>query len=121
MPALVLPKERQSMFTLETHLLQTLASVPEGDGTMLDNTLVLWLSEFGDGDGHASNNLPTVLAGNVCGRLNKGQHLDHTGRSVGDLNTTILNGLGFDDQTFGYVDESWDGPTVTGPLDGVLT
>ena len=103
-----------------TYLLQQLASIPEGDGTMLDNTLVVWLSEFGDGDGHNSINLPTVLAGNVCGRVNTGQHLDHTGRAIGDLNTTILHAFGYDDPTFGFIDELWNGPTVTGPLSGVL-
>ncbi|MEM6991943.1 MAG: DUF1552 domain-containing protein [Myxococcota bacterium] len=102
------------------YLLQQLASIPEGDGTMLDNTLVLWLSEFGDGNGHNSQNLPAVLAGNVCGRVNTGQHLDHTDRSVGDLGTTVLNAFGFDDERFGYLGETYEGPTVTGALPGVL-
>ena len=102
------------------YLLQQLASIPEGDGTMLDNTLVLWLSEFGDGNGHNSQNLPAVLGGNICGRVNTGQHLDHSDRSVGDLGTTVLNAFGFDDETYGYLGETYEGPTVTGPLPGVL-
>ncbi len=102
------------------YLLQQLASVPEGDGTMLDNTLVLWLSEFGDGDGHNSRNLPTVLAGNVCGNIATGQHLDHTDRTIGDLCTTILQAFEYDDPTFGFQGEVWDGPTVSGPLSGIL-
>ncbi len=102
------------------YLLQQLASIPEGDGTMLDNTLVLWLSEFGDGDGHNSRNLPAIIGGNVCGQIDSGQHLDHTDRSIGDLNTTILHAMGYDDPTFGFVHDVWDGPTVSGPLPGVL-
>ena len=102
------------------HLLQQLASVPEGDGTMLDNTLVVWMSEFGDGQAHATNDLPVILAGSACGRVNTGLHIDHTGRTTGDLHTTILHAFGGDDPTFGYVGETWSGPTVSGPLDGVL-
>lgn len=102
------------------YLLQQLASIPEGDGTMLDNTVVLWLSEFGDGDGHGSQNLPAVLAGNACGRIQTGQHLDHTDRSIGDLCTTILQAFGDDDASFGFEHEAYHGPTVTGPLEGIL-
>lgn len=103
------------------YLLQALASVPEGDGTMLDNTLVLWLSEFGDGDGHNSQNLPAILAGNVCGNLDVGKHVDHEDRTVGDLGTTILQLFGYDDETFGHVGETpWQGPTNNGPLSGIM-
>ena len=102
------------------YLLQRLASIPEGDGTMLDNTVVLWLSEFGDGDGHGSQNLPAVIAGSGCGRIATGQHLDHTDRTVGDLCTTILHAFGHDDPTFGLLHEAYFGPTVTGPLEGIL-
>ncbi len=43
-------------------LLGALDAVPEGDGTMLDHTLILWTSELGDG-AHGLKHLPVVLAG----------------------------------------------------------
>ena len=45
------------------YLLKKLAETPEGDGTLLDNTQVLYASNLGDGSAHASNNLPILLAG----------------------------------------------------------
>jgi hypothetical protein len=83
-------------------LLSQLGSVNEGSGTLLDNTLVLWLSEFGDGGTHDTRNLPVVLAGGLGGRLKTGRHLAFGGRSHNDLHTTILNLFGGSDQSFGY-------------------
>lgn len=49
-------------------LLMALDAVPEGDGTMLDNTLVLWVSEIGDG-AHGFRNWSAVVAGQSAGPL----------------------------------------------------
>ena len=43
-------------------LLDALAAIPEGEGTLLDNTLVVWVSELGNGE-HAYETWPVVLAG----------------------------------------------------------
>jgi hypothetical protein len=43
-------------------LLDALAAIPEGDGTLLDNTLVVWVSELGNGE-HAFETWPVVIAG----------------------------------------------------------
>ena len=52
--------------------LSDLDSVPEGDGTMLDQTTVVLGSNFGDASNHTCNNLPMVVAG---GGLEHHQHL----------------------------------------------
>lgn len=83
------------------YLLGELEKVPEGDGTMLDNTVVLWVSEFSESDGHRCNDLLWLLAGNVGGFLKQGQVLKMNGRSVSDVHTTIGNAFGIADQTFG--------------------
>ena len=44
-------------------LINTLNSIPEGAGTMLDNTIVLWSTIFSDPNNHVPNNIPFVLAG----------------------------------------------------------
>jgi hypothetical protein len=84
------------------YLLAQLDSVNEGTGTLLDNTLVLWLSEFGDGGAHDTRNLPVVLAGGLGGRLKTGRHLAFGNRSHNDLFTTILQLFGGTDVTFGH-------------------
>ena len=74
-------------------LMERLESIPEGDGTMLDNTLIVWLSEFGDGGAHDVTNLPILLAGGVGG-LRHGQHIRATGKTTGDLYTSSFRLFG---------------------------
>lgn len=57
------------------YLVNRLASEPELGGTMLDNTLVLWVDSLSDGGGHSVNRLPMILAGNVGKRLKQGRHI----------------------------------------------
>lgn len=66
--------------SLFARLLQNLDQIDDGDGTALDNTLVMWISDFGHGGGHASDNIPIVLAGNVGGAT-LGRHANF---AVGD-------------------------------------
>lgn len=54
------------------NLLADLHAVGEQDGTLLDNTVVLYGSNFGDANKHTTDNMPVIAAG---GRLKHGQHL----------------------------------------------
>jgi hypothetical protein len=83
------------------YLLGKLDSIPEGNGTMLDNTAVLWASEFGDSNGHKNENLMWLLMGNVAGQLRSGRILNCGGRSVSDLHTSLCNLYGIADTSFG--------------------
>lgn len=83
------------------YLLNALDSIPEGNGTLLDNTLVLSLSDHGDAAYHYTWDLPVILAGGAGGALKTGRHLDVPGTSNNDLLVSILNILGYDDKTFG--------------------
>jgi len=83
-------------------LLDRLEAVKEGNGTMLDSTAVLWVSEFGESNGHASNNLLWLLAGNLGGQLKTGQVLDLGGDApINNLFVTLQNAFGIADTTFG--------------------
>lgn len=62
------------------YLMWALETTPEGGGTMLDNTLIVMCSEVSDG-GHATDNMPFVLAGNVGGALKMGRYVDVRGSS----------------------------------------
>jgi hypothetical protein len=57
------------------YLMTRLASVQEGSGTALDNTLILWGNELGDAAGHMNVRVPTVLAGGAGGRFRMGRFL----------------------------------------------
>ena len=83
------------------YLLGKLNAVPEGSGTMLDNTVVLWASEFGESNGHSGDNLLWLLMGNAAGYFRQGRILDCGGKSVNDLHTSLCNAFGIADKTFG--------------------
>ncbi len=79
-------------------LISRLKSIPEGDGTLLDNTIVLWMSEFGDGGGHDVRDLPVVLFG---GPIRKGEHLDMRGRTNQELMIGLAERFGLSLPTVG--------------------
>lgn len=83
------------------YLMGKLQGTPEGTGTMLDNTLVLWVSEFSEGNGHKSDKLLWLLMGNSGGYFKQGRVLDVGGRSTSDVHTSLLNAFGIPDKTFG--------------------
>jgi len=83
------------------YLLGKLQSIPEGGGNMLDNTVVLWVSEFSDCNGHAANNLMWLLMGNANGYFKQGRVLNVTGRGTNDLHASIQNAFGISDSIFG--------------------
>jgi hypothetical protein len=60
---------------LFAHLLQKLDSMPEGNGTVLDNTMLVYGSGIGDGDRHNHDDLPIILAGKGGGTIQSGRHL----------------------------------------------
>ncbi len=83
------------------YLLGQLQMAEEGAGSMLDNTVVLWVSEFSDSNGHRANDLLWLLMGNAGGFFKPGQVLPMAGRSVNDLHATIAKGFGSADAKFG--------------------
>ncbi len=67
------------------YLLGRMESVKEGEGTLLDHSMILFASGFRDGNRHDPHNLPLVLAGRAGGALQPGRHL------VFDKNTPLSN------------------------------
>ena len=57
-------------------LVHLVDSIKEGDRTMLDNSMVMWLPELADGNAHNNNNLPIVIAGSAGGYLKQGQSIN---------------------------------------------
>lgn len=105
---------RQTWYCEEfAYLLGQLASVPEGDVTMLDHTIILWVNELAQGNTHSHDRMPFVLAGSGGGYLRTGRYLNYGGASHNDLLVSLLNAFGLPDQTFGHPD------FCTGPLSGL--
>ena len=72
------------------YMVKKMHSLREGDGTLLDNCIMMWGSGLEDGDRHTRANLPFILAGKGGGSLHTGRFLpDETGNQ-GDLLTTLL-------------------------------
>jgi Protein of unknown function (DUF1552) len=61
--------------------LTKLAAIPDGDGSILDHSIILYGSNMSNSDRHNQFPLPTAIVGGGCGKLKGGQHLrypDHT-------------------------------------------
>lgn len=115
---------RQWRMGLVARILDGLDKIPEGNGTMLDNSVVLCTSEFSDGSVHSSSDLPILLAGSGGGYFKTGRHLVYetpdpdnsyaTRSSTHNLFTSILHAFDQTDAHFGSTHA-----TFTGPLPGL--
>src|SRR5258708_23581934 len=57
------------------YLLEKMRSTPDGDGTLLDHSMILYGSSISDGNAHTHDNLPLVLAGGGCGQIKGNRHI----------------------------------------------
>jgi hypothetical protein len=93
------------------YLLKKLDSVQEGNGTLLDNTLVIGLTEIQQPESHAQNNQPFILAGKTGGKLKSQRWLKVKSQPHNNLLVSIMNAMGLPgERTFG------DPDFCTGPL-----
>ncbi len=89
---------------------QMLAAVPEGDGTMLDNTIVLWGNELSKGNNHQIDPIPLVMAGGANLGIETGRFLQFDdGTLHNQVLVTILQALGHDIDSFGELDDGSGG------------
>ena len=91
------------MRTMEawTEFVQALAAVPEGDGTLLDNCLVMCHSESSDANTHSVSGLPVILAGRAGGRVKPGVHVRGIGESTARVALTMQQVMGLPVASFG--------------------
>jgi len=84
------------------YLLEKLDSVPEGDGTLLDHLMLVYGSGIGDGNAHNHDNLPIVLAGQGCGTLAPGRHVQYPKETpLANLYLSMLDRIGVQLDTHG--------------------
>jgi hypothetical protein len=84
------------------YFVDKLKSTADGDGTLLDHSLVLYGSSLSDGNQHNFSPLPIVLAGTASGQLKGGRHLQFPKDThMSNLLLALLNKLGARQQSFG--------------------
>ncbi len=91
------------------YLLGKMKAVQEPDGTLLDNSVVLFGSNIGESNVHDTLNLPLVLAGRGGGKIRPGRHLVYKdplnfntqGVPVAKLFVSMLNAVGVNVTSFG--------------------
>ncbi|HEY8385823.1 MAG TPA: DUF1552 domain-containing protein [Porticoccaceae bacterium] len=74
--------------------LDELASIPEGDGTLLDNTLILAHSDCSIAKSHAVEGIPVMIAGSGGGRVRTGFHMAGKGDSLARIGLTVQQAMG---------------------------
>lgn len=77
--------------SLLAHLLEKLKAVREGDGTLLDQSMIVYGSGISDGDRHNHDNLPVLLAGGGGGTLRPGRHLQCARTPLNNLFLSLLD------------------------------
>ncbi len=88
--------------SLLPYFLEKLKNTPDGDGNLLDHSLVLYGSPMGDSNMHNHRNLPIVLAGHACGELKGNLHyVAADGTPHANTLLTILHKLGVDAESIG--------------------
>ena len=63
--------------SLIAYFMDKLKSIPDGDGTLLDHSLVLFGSSMSNSNMHNHSPLPVFVAGGACGRLKGGRHIKY--------------------------------------------
>ena len=77
------------------YLAEKMQATPEGDGTLLDQSLLMYGGGMGDGNLHRHNDLPCVLLGNLGGKIKAGQHVAYPGGTpMTNLLVTLLDKVG---------------------------
>ena len=103
------PEKMQDFSKLNTYHVATFAyyldklrSIPDGDGTLLDSTVILYGSGMSDGNTHNNYNVPVVVIGGRENGLEGNRHLSYPkGTPLANLSVSLLDKFGVHVETFG--------------------
>jgi hypothetical protein len=80
---------------LFTHFLKRLKETPDGDGSLLDHSLLLYGGGMGNGNLHRHHDLPCLLVGKLNGQIKTGQHIRYPDETpMSNLLVTLLDKVG---------------------------
>jgi hypothetical protein len=80
------------------YLISSLEAVPEGDGTLLDNTIVVWMNELGKGNSHTRNDVPIVVAGGA-GPFKMGRYIRFGETPHNNFLLSLCHAMGLEQET----------------------
>jgi hypothetical protein len=81
--------------SLFARLVEKMQATPDGDGTLLDHSILMFGAGLGDGDQHSPFNLPVALVGHGAGALKGNQHIKCAlDTPMMNLGVTLLNKVG---------------------------
>jgi hypothetical protein len=85
------------------YFLEKLKAIPDGDGTLLDHSLVLYGTNMGNSNQHQHYDVPHILAGGASGKLKGGRHLAYPTKTVptGNLLLSVLDMFGIHESQLG--------------------
>jgi hypothetical protein len=87
---------------LLAHFLQKLKATPDGDGTLLDNSMIVYGASLGDGNRHTHEDLPILLAGRGGGAFKPGRHIQYKYNTpMTNLYLTLLEQMGVQPEKIG--------------------
>jgi hypothetical protein len=87
------------------YFVEKLDSVPEGEGTLLDNCVMLATSEVSEGRTHSVEDMPIVIAGGGCGALRTGLHYrSYTAENASKVMLTLVRAMDIDAASYGEGD-----------------
>jgi Protein of unknown function (DUF1552) len=103
-PDLIEDKTRIDTYHVElfAEFVGKLAATPDGDGSLLDHSLILYGGGMGDGNLHRHTNLPCLTVGRLGGKIRTGQHAayaEHT--PMTNLLLTVLDKVGVELDSLG--------------------
>jgi hypothetical protein len=113
---------RRYHFDLIAGLVKKLEAVKEGDGTMMDNTLIVYLSDGAESHHSRCWEWPMVVIGDMGGKLKAGRYIDYPGyghhghRTTANLYVTLLQLAGSSRESFGMADPGLKDLDQHGPL-----
>lgn len=88
--------------SLFNHLLEKLDSMPEGNGSVLDNSIILFGANMSNSDKHNNDPLPSAVFGHGGGTIKGGQHLAYPQDTPhANLLLTLMNRAGIKEENFG--------------------
>ncbi|MBA3939053.1 MAG: DUF1552 domain-containing protein, partial [Planctomycetes bacterium] len=76
------------------HIVTRMHALREGDGTLLDHSIMMWGSGLEDGNKHARKNLPAIIAGKGGGTIRPGRFVPDCAGNQGDLVSSLLVAAG---------------------------
>jgi hypothetical protein len=77
-------------------------NTPDGDGSLLDHSLLLYGSSINDGNRHTHDDLPLVLVGSANGKVKGGRHIAYKEETpMNNLLMTVLDKGGVQTEKFG--------------------